>query len=424
MTILRELSVIFSLLHVLVLFAFLFESRFSRRKTVLLTLLTMGPLGVAHVILFIALGPEVTANLILLTCTFPSLIFFYVLAKKRDGRFFFTFCLADTVSYWIIFVTSILDYYCFGNCYIFMFLSRFLLFPLMEYLVWHYLRRPYLEMQQSIQKGWWIFAGISMLFYVLMVVMSSVPTIFHQRPQELPAIALVLVLMPLMYGNIFYALIHQQKLNRANEARQILSTQTMMLTQQVAQQRQSDDRMRIYRHDLRHKLRTISQLLENGYLSEAQTYLKNTEDSLDTLTVKHWCTNPILDAVFSSYFRQAEAAGIRLETQLSITDTLPVDPAELSTVFANALENAINACQELPQPQRFIRCKCLSSPQFMFHISNSYGREVRFNDQGFPVSLNRGHGIGSRSISAFCTKYNAYCEYRAENGVFTLRILL
>ena len=92
MPILRDLSIMWSMLHVIVLFAFLYESRYTARKTMILTLIFMLPLMVFNAIACVKLGTVRYANLILLLCTLPSLIFFYILAKNRDGRFFFTFC--------------------------------------------------------------------------------------------------------------------------------------------------------------------------------------------------------------------------------------------------------------------------------------------------------------------------------------------
>lgn len=424
MTILRDISIIWSFVHALILFAFFFESRFPPRKTNTLLCLTMVPLLILNVWLFLAVGPELAAQLILLTCTLPSLVFFYFLAKRRDGRFFFTFCLADTVSYWVIFVTSILDYYVGGNRYILMFVLRMLGFPLMEWTAWRYLRRDYLRLQHTIQRGWWVFSGISMLYYGLLVVLSSVPTLYHTRPHDLPAIVLTLILMPLMYGNIFYTLHHQSSLQRSEEETRILRLQSAMLTQQAVQIQELEDRLRISRHDLRHQLRTASEMVEAGSRQEALAYLSSAEEMLSSMKREIWCTDPVLNAVFSVYFRQAREKNIRLEVKLSLEGPLPVDATELSTVFGNALENAIRACENLPPEQRFLRCRCRCKPQFMLRISNSFRGHVEFGPTGLPVSQKPGHGIGSRSIAAFCEKHGAHVDYQAENGVFTLRLLI
>ena len=128
--------------------------------------------------------------------------------------------------------------------------------------------------------------------------------------------------------------------------------------------------------------------------------------------------------MFASYCAQAERLGIRTELSLAIPDQLPVSTEELSTVFANAIENAIHACEKLPREKRVIRCRCISTPQLMFKIENPYAGEVRFDDGGVPLAETKGHGIGSRSIQAFVRKYGAYCAYQTRDNWFTLTIAL
>ena len=138
--------------------------------------------------------------------------------------------------------------------------------------------------------------------------------------------------------------------------------------------------------------------------------------------MKRWCLHPVLDAMFAACFKQAETGGIRIEADLDIPADIPVDALALSTVFANALENAVHAVSELPQEQRVIRCKCISQPQLMFCVSNPYAGSVRFDENDRPVTDDADHGIGTRSIAAYCEKFGAVCRYRAENGWFHIQI--
>lgn len=109
--ILKNLSVLWSLGHTLVLFLLLFESRYSRKKTLILTLITMIPLIGANVFLMFTMPPNNFFMLMLLTMSLPSFIVFWVLAKNRDGRFFFTFCMVDTVVLEVIYITQIGNFF-------------------------------------------------------------------------------------------------------------------------------------------------------------------------------------------------------------------------------------------------------------------------------------------------------------------------
>ena len=111
MTILKDISVLWSLLHTLLLFLLLFESRYSKKKTLILSLVTMIPLILVNTVIFVLVGTERYMTVLLLTCSLPSLIFFWCLAKYRDGRFFFTFCFADTLILEVIDLTAIIDFF-------------------------------------------------------------------------------------------------------------------------------------------------------------------------------------------------------------------------------------------------------------------------------------------------------------------------
>jgi len=132
----------------------------------------------------------------------------------------------------------------------------------------------------------------------------------------------------------------------------------------------------------------------------------------------------VLDAILVAYFQKAKDMGIQVEAQLAIPDTLPVPTAELSTVFANALENMINAVQTVPAEQRRIVCKCIDTPRLMIEFSNPCVEEVQIGTDGLPITTGEGHGIGTRSITAFAEKNKAVYSFRMEDGWFKLQLAL
>ena len=99
---------------------------------------------------------------------------------------------------------------------------------------------------------------------------------------------------------------------------------------------------------------------------------------------------------------------------------IPVNATELATVFANAIENAIHACEKLPPEKRFIEIKVLNKPRFMVMIKNSFDGNVEFDENDIPVNRAEGHGFGTRSIVAFCEKHKTFYRFVAEGDEFTL----
>lgn len=421
MTILRDVSLVYASFFSLVMLMILFESRFPRKKTLYLTLFLMVPLLLVNCILLLILGPQKMSTLLLVTCTLPSLIFFWILAKHRDGRFFFTFCLADTLVLEIIHITTVLDFF-WGNRYIFMFAGRLILCPLFAWIMFKWVKPLYRKLQNSVQKGWYVFTIISLIFYVVLSMSISVPSMITQRLEQMPAFILLLILMPAIYIHIFNTLRNQQILHEMTEQDNILRLQVAGMTARMEEFSAANEKFRTERHDFRHKMQAIAGLIEQGEYDKLREVVLNYHEAIRETAVKRYCSSIVIDAVLSSYLQKAESKGIKVGVVLSFPESLPVDDAELATVFANAIENAIHACEKIETDKRQLDVKVLTSPRFMLQVSNSYDGNVEFDENGTPVSREEGHGFGTRSIVAFCNKNKAFYEFKADSELFRLRI--
>lgn len=423
MTLLRDLSGIWVMIHTLIIFVFLFEPRYSRKKTCIITISTMLPICILNFALFLFIGAEKFGQVLLLTCTLPSLVGFWFLAKHRDGRFFFTFCLSDTISLEIVYLTNILDYYLTGESYVLMFVLRLLAYPLVEWLFYKKLRPMYLDVQRHISKGCYTFAGIGAIFYVSITLLMCYPTLITQRPAYLPAFLLLLLLMPILYIHILNTLRYQQRLHEFSVNESILRFQTANLKSRLLEYRTADEKFRLERHDFRHMMQTITALAENGQQAELLALVREYSKSVEDAQVKRYCSNAVIDATLSSYIHQAESREIQVSARVALPEVLPASEIELATVFANAIENAIHACEKLEAHARSIEVQALVEPRFMFQVSNSFDGDIEFNEAGVPISRQQGHGLGTRSIVAFCEKHGAYYEFKADGNRFCLRIV-
>lgn len=412
-----------SLFVVIFIFLMLFEPRCSKRAYVLslLPFLTLWIGGNLYILL--RYGIEAQGRYTLLTTTLPSLAYFLAVSKNRGGRFFFTFCLVDTVMIWVMMVTGLIDYAVGGEGLV-NFALRAALFPVMLLATWKFVRRPYLALLHTVSRGWWLFAAMTGLFYVTLSVIAGIPTNLRLRPEDMPAAVMVLVLLPLTYVTMFTVLRQQDELFRIRERQRIFEIQAAMMEGRASELHEAEDRIRMERHDLRHRLLAVSAMLRQGDGQAALDYIGASQQALDAIEVERYCSDPALNAILSSYFHRAKELGVEVEARIDLPDELPVPTAELSTVFANALENMIHAVQRLPPEKRRMICKCIRSPCLMMEFSNPCGDEERLGADGLPVPQSSGHGTGTRSIAAFAEKYQAVCGFQIENGWFKLRLAL
>ena len=257
----------------------------------------------------------------------------------------------------------------------------------------------------------------------MMLLSMSYPTMIMQRPEYLPAFILQLVLLPVIYIHIFSTLRRQQQFYRISERENILQVQMVSMRSRIEEFSASYDQFRRERHDFRHKMRALAVLAEKGQYEQLQAATQEYADSLPEHSVESYCSHAVLDAVLSSYLQWAKHKDIRVSVKTSFPSLLPVNETELATVFANAIENAIYACEQIDPQKRYIEVKVLTEPCFMLQIRNSFSGLIAFDKDGVPISPKKGHGFGTRSVVAFCEKNDAFYEFKAEGNDFYLRII-
>lgn len=420
---LADLSSAVSLFAVIGLFLPFFEPRYTK-KVYYTTLALFSALWLSvNLYILLTYGIEIHGRYMLLTATLPSLLYLWVMAKHRGGRFFFTFCLIDTATIWVMVTTNLIDYAVGGEGLV-MFILRMAAFPVMGFVSWHLARKPYLMLLRTAERGWWLFAGMTGIFYLTLAIFAWTPTNLRLRPQDIPAAVMLLILLPLVYCTIFIVLRQQDALFRIRVRQNTFEAQAAMMAQRLNELRDAEERFRYERHDMRHRLHALSALIQQNDTQAALDYIGASRQALDTTAVRRYCSDPALDAILSSYFRRAADLGVEVQTHIDLPAELSVPTAELSTVFANALENMIHAVQKLPEGQRHMSCTCICHPCLMLEFCNTCAPDERLGSDGLPVPKNAGHGAGTRSIVAFAEKHKALCTFQIENGWFRLRLSL
>lgn len=420
---LAELSLFCCFCHVYIPFIMLYDLRGNKKRATIISALFIGILTTLNMLLMFYAGIASIARLFVITRSVPAFIFFFFLVEDRSWRYVFTFCLVDTATLWIILFSGMLDRLLGCNS-AFQLVFRLLIMPALEYITWRYLRKPYRELLRNIEQGWGAIAAISALIYVLFACMPPLAFMKTSWRPWAPIIILILILVPLTYVIMLWMLMQQRRAHLEKERQGFLQAQIDMMERRVEEIRQAEEKIRIERHDLRHRLDTVAALVEKEERAEALDYLAAARLALDETKTRKYCRNVVLDAILSLYFNLAKQADITVESRMAIPDTLPVDAAELSTVFANALENSIKACKELPPEKRKIICTCITDPCFMFEIANPCKDTVIFGSGGLPLTEKDSHGIGTRSIMAFAEKHDAVCRFYYKDGWFHVQMTL
>ena len=180
----------------------------------------------------------------------------------------------------------------------------------------------------------------------------------------------------------------------------------------------------VYRHDMRHHLNVIDGFLSADSPQQAAEYIKKVQADVEAITPRRFCGNELLNLLCSSFSDKAERLGICLKIDARLSGAVSISDTEFCSLISNSLENALYAVSRLEASQRQVELSCKSKQdRLLLEIRNPYAGEIYMQD-GLPVSGRKGHGYGCRSIRTITERYQGMCNFEAENGVFTLRIVL
>lgn len=287
-----------------------------------------------------------------------------------------------------------------------------------------FLRAVFLNIADTVIGGWGILAMIPCSFFILTMVLALYPAHYTQNESFPVLFALSGAVLLIIYYAVFQYLRLQYRYRMEEQDRDLLRLQIENNRKQAKDAERKAEELRSARRSIRQTLSVISDFAREGNAKAILDYIKEVSRRNDISAPARYCDDPILNATLAAYSGRAERSGIEVGMKLSLPEKLPVDAAELAICFSNALENAVNACEMLPKEQRRIIIRCIHKPQFMFEIENPYCGKIYFDRNGLPRSDRSGHGIGTRSITAFCEKYNAFYSFSAEDGRFKLVIAL
>ena len=417
-----ELFIMEYLTVLYMIMAFLFmDSRYSRRRTLFIVSIVTLLLMAAGTALHRAADRDAAFWIFAMTIHIPLILLLFTLSRFRGWQLIFQ-QLSVVLFCTLIHHISGLIYYLSGSRFWVLVLSCTVLSTWVIWFLVRFLRPLFFQILLELHRGWWLICLVMAIYYLIAVYLVPGYAGFDSRSTFIkPAIGLLMLGVYSILMFLFTSIKHEME---ARHNAQISTLQLSALQSRMEAVKAAENAIRTERHDLRHRLQAVAELVSRGDKEAALDFLDAAQKRLDDQKEIRWCRPPVLDAVFSSYFGQAENQGISVEAKISLPDTLSVNEGELAIVLANALENAIHANLALPPEQRKLRCKTVGTPGVMLEISNPCTAAVTFDSNGLPVAQREGHGLGVQSISAFCRKNGAVCQFGLTGGWFQLRLVL
>lgn len=280
---------------------------------------------------------------------------------------------------------------------------------------------------QNIRREFGMALLATMLYFILLVIYAS-------RPDGMmadfwwwiiPPLLLSTLLLILFYWNLFRESVRRKRDSEMRKALEIQQLQYESITRDV-------ELTRLLRHDMRHHLNHLANLLNENRAAEMQAYLETLTGQVEHRETATYCKNSTINALLQYYTGLASMKDIRCEVTASCGE-IPVTPADLTVLIGNTMENAIRSCEKLGDKRWITVHIAVIGNSLMIQTENACGgvyhsRKYREGDDFLTasafVSDRDGGGHGLTSLEHTAGKYNGSASFRFDDNTktFTTRI--
>ena len=208
-------------------------------------------------------------------------------------------------------------------------------------------------------------------------------------------------------------------------ARQKDQMQIAQLQQQYAyyQDKQRDEeRIRAIYHDMKNHLLVLESKQNTEetrqMAQELRIQIADYENYVHT-------GNEFLDIILKDKSEKAREKHIDFSAVVDFEGVDFIEPLDISTLFGNGIDNAIEACEKLREEDRVILVKAGKVRRFVsILIENNCAAEALPKGKRTSKAEPLLHGFGIANMKKATEKYGGTCTTKRENGKFTLKILL
>lgn len=265
---------------------------------------------------------------------------------------------------------------------------------------------------------------LPLVYYIFDYATNVYTTLFHSGSVvTVEFLAFALCAFYLMFLAVY--LREYEEKGTAERERWMLDTRDSAAIKELEAWRQSGRELSILRHDMRHFLRGLAALIEEGHTDEALKRIDELCEAGDRTAVRRFCANETVNIALSSFNSDdINRNGITANLRAAVPETVHVGDADLFSVLSNALEKAITAASAAPQGKRFVDFDLrFEDGQLLLLVSNTFDRAPRMVD-GMPVAAHTGHGFGTKSIKLAVERMNGNCQFRINGDRFELRAVM
>lgn len=203
----------------------------------------------------------------------------------------------------------------------------------------------------------------------------------------------------------------------------------------INQYKKNQTEISAFRHDIINNLSMLSALHDEKNYEGAKEYIDTLLGNVKSMSPKYITGDEMLDCIVGMKAAKMEEEGINFTLEGVIDGGLGMKAVDVCSIFANALDNAIEACEKVSKDfERWIKLSVKRTDKFfLIKLENTMNEEEktqplsRLFDEGERITTKKDkahHGFGILNMRETILKHEGIEKVEIEDGVFILSIMI
>ena len=173
------------------------------------------------------------------------------------------------------------------------------------------------------------------------------------------------------------------------------------------------EQTKAFRHDIKNHLLVLDGMLRKGQTEESRAYLQKLNAMSSALFFPYQTGHPVVDILLGEKLGLAAAEQIKTGVSVILPKSCAIEDVDWCVIFANALDNALNACRALEGQSEINISGKRQGDFYLLEFHNTCAENAVLK-----------MGTGLSNIKSVAEKYHGAILTQKQNGMFSLSVLL
>ncbi|EEA86106.1 sensor histidine kinase [Peptacetobacter hiranonis] len=188
---------------------------------------------------------------------------------------------------------------------------------------------------------------------------------------------------------------------------------------------ESQNQIRRLYHDMNNHLYNIQMM--NKSSEDTSDYIVSLQNELKEARKTRVSGNSLFDIIVDEKMNICKNKGIEFDIDVDSKNTGFIKNMDMSSILANILDNAIEACDKMTSNKKYIKLTSMwADDMFVIICENSKENEVKkIGDRFITDKLNKSeHGIGIKSVEKSVKNYDGNMMIFCDDNLFKVKIMI